>query len=402
MKLLRAIRTRNLVTAFVLSAVSVVSFALDRSAVGVQVGPVTAYPSIAVSTRHDDNLFRSETNEKSTLLGIVAPAIELVVQDNIKKLKLDYNIEAGFYDVSGQDDYVDQELLGIFEYHPTDRITTELSAEYLKLHDPRGTERTEGDLNLSFHPDRWHSYGVAGLLKYGTPNATGRIELETSYVTKDYDNNREFTFVRDRDDFDLRGTFFYRIRPKTALLFEITYADFEYDQAAAGEPTLDSTDVEALVGVSWDATYKTTGYAKLGYANKDFDSDLRKDADDFRWEVGVKWSPRSYSTVNISTEQRRDESDGIGDSIDVAEIDFSWNHQWRDRFSTTVEFLYGEDEYDPSPRSDTRIRTGLKLNYDWRRWARVIVGYQYENRDSNINIFNYDRNLFDLTLNITL
>lgn len=367
----------------------------------IQIGPVSAYPSMKIVTLHDDNLLLSDKNELSTLVGIVSPAVKFSLQDNIKKLTLDYQIEAGFHENSSQDDYVDQKLLGVFVFNPTDRIKTELRAEYLDEHDARGTGRTEGG-GGTLDPDEWHSYEIGGLLSYGTPNATGRVEIETSYVTKEYDNNRLFTFDRDRNDFKLRGTFFYKIWPKTRLLFEIKQTVFDYEKNAIGQASLDSTGRDYLFGVAWDATYKTTGFAKFGISEKDFDSDLRDDNDQFKWEIGVKWMPRSYSTVDITTVRRQDETNGIGDSIDVAEFKVSWNHLWRHRISSTVEFFIAEDDFSSTRREDSRFMTSLKLNYNWRRWASISAGYQYEENDSNVSTFNYQRNLFGLAVNITL
>ena len=401
-------------SAAVLSGFFVSSLAFDLnmdSTIGedaglIQIGPVSAYPSMKIVTLHDDNLFLSDKNELSTLVGIVSPAVKFSLQDNIKKLTLDYQIEAGFHENSSQDDYVDQKLLGIFVFNPTDRIKTELRAEYLDEHDARGTGRTEGfgavGPDTTLDPDEWHSYSIGGLLSYGTPNATGRVEVESSYVTKEYDNNRLFTFDRDRNDFKLRGTFFYKIWPKTRLLFEIKQTVFDYEKNAIGQASLDSTGRDYLLGVAWDATYKTTGFAKFGLSEKDFDSDLRDDNDQFKWEIGVKWMPRSYSTVDITTVRRQDETNGIGDSIDVAEFKVSWNHLWRHRISSTVEFFFAEDDFNSTRREDSRFMTSLKLNYDWRRWARISVGYQYEENDSNVSTFDYQRNLFGFAVNITL
>jgi len=404
--------SRNLLIFIVLCGVTGSSFALDKpSAIlgntggGIQLGPVTAYPSMKIIAGHDDNLFRTRTNKKSTMVGVVRPAVSLQLQDNIKTLTLDYSLEAGFYENSSKDNYTDQNLLGVFEYHPTTKLKMAMRLEYLDEHDPRGTARTEGAIGTlggTLDPDKWHSYGAGGLVSYGSPNATGRVELEASYVIKEYDNNRLFTFTRDRDDFNLRGTFFYRIRPKTQLLFEVKQTVFDYDRTAVGTPRLDSTDREYLFGAAWDATYKTTGFAKFGVIDKDFDSDFRKDSNNFKWEVGARWRPRTYSTVDISTERRRDETNGIGDSIDVAEFKIAWNHEWRSYISSTINFLYGKDDYSSSIREDTRYGAGIKLNYDWRRWAKISAGYEYEERNSDVRIFDYDRNLFELTLDLTL
>jgi len=112
--------------------------------------------------------------------------------------------------------------------------------------------------------------------------------------------------------------------------------------------------------------------------------------------------PRTYSTVDITTVRRQDETDGFGDSIDVAEFRVSWNHIWRNRISSTVDIFFAEDDFSPTGRVDERFKTGLKLNYDWRRWAKISAGYQYEENDSNVSTFSYQRNLFDFTIDLTL
>ena len=337
-------------------------FAIDKKSGLIHIGPVAVHPSMKIITRHDDNIFLSDKNEVSSLMGIVSPAITFSLQDNIKKLTLDYEIEAGFYENSSQDDYVDQKLLGVFVFNPTDRIKTELQVEYLDKHDDRGTGRTEGfgaaGPGSSLDPDEWHSYGIGGLLSYGTPNATGRVEIETSYVTKVYDNNRQFTFVRDRNDLNLRGTFYYKIWPKTRLLFEIKQTVFEYENNAIGQASLNSTGRDYLFGVAWERTAKTSGFLKLGYEEKDFDSDLRDDTSGFKWETGTRWSPRTYSTVDITSIQRQDETNGFGDSIDVAEFKVSWNHIWPNRISSTIDFLFTKEDFAPTIREDSRFKTG--------------------------------------------
>ncbi|MGK0298265.1 MAG: hypothetical protein ACI9XC_001884 [Gammaproteobacteria bacterium] len=405
-------QVRVIISALALGGFAVSSFAIDARSPTVdnlggdiQLGPVTAYPSMKIITRYSDNLYSSNSNKKSTLIGIVEPAVKLLLEDNIKTLTLDYSIQSGAHTVSSADNYADQKLLGVFEYHPTTKLKMAARLEYLDEHDPRGTARTEGvgvvnPLNLD--PDEWHSYGIGGQVSYGSPNATGSIELETNYIAKEYDNNRQFTFTRDRNDFNLRGTFYYKIRSATQLLFEVNQTVYDYENSFSGSPSLDSTDRDYLFGVTWERTAKTTGFVKFGYTEKDFDSDLRNDTSGIKWQTGTRWRPRTYSTVDISTERRQDETNGIGDSIDVGDFKVSWNHEWRDRISSNIDFVFGEDDYTSSVREDTRFRAGLMINYDWQRWLRMSAGCEYEQRDSNVDTFDYERNLLDFRVNLTL
>ena len=179
-------------------------------------------------------------------------------------------------------------------------------------------------------------------------------------------------------------------------MFEVRQTNFDYDRTSVGTPILDSTNRSYLLGVTWAATYKTTGFAKFGIEDKDFDSDLRKDTNNFKWEIGARWRPRTYSVLDISTERRTDETNGIGDSIDARDFKVAWDHEWRSYISSNINFLYGVDDYSSSIREDTRYGAGIKLYYDWRRWAKISAEYRYEERDSEIDIFDYDRNHFSI------
>ena len=45
---------------------------------------------------------------------------------------------------------------------------------------------------------------------------------------------------------------------------------------------------------------------------------------------------------------------------------------------------------------------GVSVNYKMRRWLELGGGYRYDERDSTINLFDYDRNIFELIATIAL
>ena len=379
-----------------------ITIAQQSNGGGIDVGPGKAYPSLEVKSFYDDNLLSQPANELETWGWGVAPGVSYELSDNIKRLTARWLLDAGYYDSSSIDNYVDNFLSADFTTRPTDRFSAGLKGGFKDSHDPRGTGRSEGVGVVQTDPDEWHAFDVEGNAGYGLEAASARVEGTVGYITKSYDNNRAATYVRDRDDVYASGRFFYRIGPKTSLVTEGRIADFQYDQTAPGSPTLDSTVYKVFGGVTWEATAKTTGSIRIGYMKKDFDALTRRDDSSFAWEAGISWEPRTYSTFRLDTARNFEETNGIGDLIRKDTISVSWIHTWNDRVRTNAHIDYSNDSYTPTTREDDVVYGGVSLDYALRRWLIVTGAYRYEDRDSNTNLYDYQRNIFTVSIRLTL
>jgi len=400
-------KTSGVLLACVLLSNSVIA---EEGLLGIQgknIGPGSIYPDLTLKTVHDDNITRSAFNEIESFGLLVSPHLNYEIKNNKKRFYIDSMLESMTYEGSGQDDYLDTRLQTGYEYTPTRRTFVGIQGEYFKSHDDRGTGQSEGVGNLVTTPDKWHHYMIEGNGRYGTEKSKGRGELDLGYISKEYDNHRSRTFVRDRDDTYANARFYYRLMPKTSLLIEGRFTDFNYDQDATGIPSLDSDLYRILAGVTWKSTFKTTGTATIGYIQKDFDSGSRDDDGDFTWEVGVEWRPRTYSIFTLNTSRDYLETNGFGDFIKEDSVDAGWTHQWHKvspRLSSSVDFRYAEDTYPDTGtgREDDYWNVGVAVNYKMRRWLDISGGYTYDERDSNINLLDYDRNFFELSVNVAL
>ena len=325
-----------------------------------------------------------------------------MISDKTRKLVLDFLLDAGYFEASTKDNYLDHRWRANFDYNPTSRVFASAFTEYLSSHDGRGKGRAEGGTGITqASQDEWHQWGIGGKFDYGAPTARGRLEFETGYLNKRYDTNRAFTFSRDRDDYYGAARFFYRIRPKTSLVFEGRTTAFDYTTDAAGVPSLDGIDTVLLTGVTWQATYKTTGFAKIGYNFRTFASDQRDTQSGLDWDVGVDWKPRSYSTVRLETSKSITETNGTGDAINSSNILLSWEHQWQDRFSTRLNFGYQNSTFEPATREDNTYLMGASANYAFRRWLSLGAGFRHQTSDSTDKKFGFDQNVLEMTLGLT-
>jgi hypothetical protein len=380
------------------------AFAQISPPAGVAVGSGYLYPVLDTSIFNDDNLFNGESGTEINTIGyLISPNLTWDFTNNIQHFAFNWDLEAGFYDKSSREDYLDNTFNALFEFQPTDRFNGGVLAEYKDTHDPRGTGRAEGIITgLDQDPDEWHSFTIDGTWGYGAQSTPARVEGDLGYVSKEYDNNRSSTEFRDRDDLLAAGRFFYRIAPKTSLVAEGRYADADYklDSTIAG--SLNSTTYKVFGGITWESTAITTASIKLGQTFKDFDIESREDASTFTWEGNIQWAPMTYSVVNLSTARDFNETDGTGNFIQADSYSVDWTHDWNDRVRSVVDFSIANDTFDPTTREDDRVNGGINVSYQLQRWVTVSGSYRYEKRNSNRDAFDYDKSVFMFTATFNL
>jgi len=360
-------------------------------------------PKFTVKEFFDDNLTSAQTNEIDSFGTLVEPQLTYELKNKKNLITLDYLFSAATHYSSHNDDYVDQTVSADYEFTPTSKIKLGLDTEYYRGHDPRGTGGAEGTGVVQNSFDRYHHYQVDANGSYGAESSKAQFEIDMGHIAKTYDNNASATAVRDREDTYASSRLYYRVMPKTQMVVEGRVAEYHYDIDATGTASLDSTTTRALVGVKWDTTYKTTGTAQIGYIQKNFDSTARVDGQDFTWELGVEYKPRSYSTFNLDTSRDFSETSGAGNFTSTDTVSLSWKHDWSEKISTNLNMSYSEDSFDQDTtgRSDEKLNVGASVDYEIRRWLKLGAGYTYDERDSTINSFDYERNQVEAFATVT-
>lgn len=363
---------------------------------GVPVGPLMAYPGLDLSIGYNDNLLYSPSSRISTPVTVIAPYVTLEGRSGPDRFDIRYRGETGLYSDSSQDNYNDNALQANAKWLFNVRNDLAARLDYRHGHDPRGST----DRPLSEHPDRYWQAGGFALYGYGAPGAKGRIEVDGEYFQRRYTNNRETTAASDRNDVNLGGTFFWRVAPKTQLLFQARYIDHDYTEPGSLQ---DSSDRYLYLGARWEVTAKTTGFAKYGYSKKVFDSSTQPSQSGDSWDLGVRWSPRTYSVFDVTTFRRYEESTGIGDAIVQSRAGVRWTHAWNSRLSHSMAYDFTNNDYEGgSTRDDDTNAVGLRVDYRARRWLKFGAEYLYTDRDSNDPQYRYQRNVIMFTVSATL
>jgi hypothetical protein len=373
------------------------ALAQQEGPASIPAGPFLVYPGIDLGLGYDDNLYSSNINKISSSYLTVSPWVRAEARPGPHRVDLSAGYTAGRYREDSADNYDDYSLGASMSTVLSPRTSLGARLLHVYSHDMRGsTDRPFGD-----EPDEWSDTGVEATLGYGAPGARGSVELTGGYTRRNYHTNRDVTAASDRDTGLLGGRFFWRVAPKTQLLFEAEWRPIDYEQPSS---TLDSDETRYYVGARWDATARTSGTAKVGVLRKDFRDESHEDVKTPSWEVGVRWSPLTYSAFDFNTSRQTTESTGLGDTTVSTRYLLTWTHSWSNRVRTQVLTGLANDDYRGQgvTREDDTASLGLRLHYQFRRWLRFGVEYTYSDRQSNDSTFDYQRNAISLNLNATL
>lgn len=361
---------------------------------GIAAGATRVQAGADFAAGRDDNVFLSDTNKRSSKYRIFSPYARLEAAGR-HKLDLGLRYDFGRYADTPSDNYDDRTLSAGADLQFTGRAGLRARAEYRHGHDPRGsTDRPFGE-----RPDEYKHTGADGTFRYGAPGAQGRIEVDAGHYQRRYENNRSVTEAFDYDTSSGGATFFWRVAPRTELLFQGQRQSYDYE---LGSSTLDSDETRFYAGARWTATARTEGTVKFGHLKKDFVEPSRQDVSSSSWDVGVRWSPLTYSIFDFTTSRQTNESTGLGNTILTSSYGISWTHNWNSRLRTQLIGVRRNDEYQGATREDDTTTTGARITYQFRRWARFGVEYTHAKRDSDSNPFDYTRNLLLFSAGLSL
>jgi hypothetical protein len=354
----------------------------------------------------DDNVFNTSILKKSSFGTFIQPWFFLPFRHRSLNAGLGYSFRGSVYENVPQNNYVDNYVNAFSDVRFDHRNRLSLNGSISYAHDPLGTLFTQGNVSLLLkNPNEWQSQSFDALYRYGAEGAKGLLELRFNYMNRFYQNNPEFTRGRDLNQYNLGGAFYYRVLPKTSLLFEVNESFSDYLQPLPGGLSQTNNQLRVLGGVTWRATAKTTGILKGGVMITEFDETAAGFRDNGQptptFDAAILWQPRSIDSVRVGALMITNQSNFLGGATNNQTYTVTWNHQWLPKLSSNIYANAMENSYTGSNRTDSGYMLGVGVYYPLQRWLTSGLQYSYTDRSSTIEQFNFTRNLVILNLQMS-
>lgn len=373
---------------------------------GIALGPATLLPAVHSELRYDDNIFESADVQRDSLIAMLIPSLESRVKLGNSVYELGYRAESAVYFDSEDDDYVDHNFSALANMQFSRRNNLTLSANFAAAHEDRGTGLTEGfnptlaqQLN---EPDEFDQTDAGVRYTYGSHGAPASLTLDIAYRELEYQNHRQRTAFRDREESSAGAKFSYRIRSTTALLLQARTTSIDYLNDQPQQATLDSDLYRYLIGAEWDNSVHLRGAVKFGYQQKQFAAAERDNFSAPSWELDLTWSPRSYTHLNFYSERSSQETNGGGDFIDVQRIGTEWTHDWNSQLRSIAGFAYVDEEFQNFDRNEQLSEFSASFAYQLKRWLALHIGGIYRDRSSNLDLLNFNRSVISVGIDVTI
>jgi polysaccharide biosynthesis protein VpsM len=365
-----------------------------QSPAPIEAGPFYIYPTLGIGIGRDSNVTKANSNEIASTGTLITPSIVADLLNDGDRYLFGYNGKFLRYADSKENDTNSNELQFQAQNTYSSRLSSLLFANLLYAEDATGTTASG-----SSTPDRYRSLGLKGLINYGAAEATGRIELEAGLQNKRYSNNQNVTQFLDQDSLSAAARFFYRVAPRTSVVFEARAQNFDY----VVNPNLqNSKEYRLYTGLTWDASDSLAGSVKVGMLNKKYDLATRGDFSKFSYEALLRFMPLSYSSIELSALRTPSEGTGAGSFLLDDVLNASWNHAWSSYLSSRLIFGYVKSDYQGISRNDDTYSSGVSFDYKLTRWLKTGAEFKYEKRNSTITTQGYQRNIFMVNLSGSL
>jgi len=389
------------------------------------------HPYISLNLEYTDNLYnldeRFEDGGIENLLTIISPGIWFALpRKKIIPISINPNnsspggLQLQFEDYEGTDRFQAYALGGLdFKYYSedSDLDKTDGLAEGFMRYNMRGglslqlVDRfTHGQDQMevgSFSRAQIRDFDSNFLMATGDWDITEKFRIQLDYINFVLQYDDEINQFLDRIDngIDLYGYFNYSL--KTSFFLEYKLVDVAYDDRIE----IDNISNFWYGGIKWDTTEKLALLFKLGYQDKKYD-DTNQGQEDFNgmvYDFQLTYRFTEKTILEIDSYLTNEETDNfLASDKTVIGAALTYKQRFSERWSGSLGFIYEDAQYsdmfivDEDDRDDQTIFVKPAIQYLFRDWLMFELAYEYEARESNDDLFDYDTNTIMFNVNFAL
>ena len=278
---------------------------------------------------------------------------------------------------------------GGFTYNLASGISLDLRDTFMRSYETVDTAALTGAGEV----DRYKGNLFYLLTSYDTGNRF-RVRFDYSNFLLRYDAERNFP--RDRTDNLFSGYLYYKLKAKTSLFVQYSFADIGYEEGTS----LNSTEHNVYGGIEWDVTAKSKGSVKAGYGTKDFsNSGTKNDSLIFEAKVDHRFTPKT--SLGLTAFRKIDETNIPSTFFVLAQgVNADYQQLLTSRITGSLMLSYTNEKYgadltigeNTAERRDNIYQASLGFQYEFRKWLKAGIVYVFTKDDSTFPEFDYSSN----------
>ena len=360
-------------------------------------------PTLQLGVSSNDNFFMTPSATQTRSIWNIAPSLNALIEDGPDSYKFDIATSTSFHNKDTTDNFTQVNIGAGVHKEFTSQHRLDVTGDSDWLYEPRGAGLTEGQGSAINELVHYQQQSLNARYEYGALSSKAQLALITGYYNKNYQNFTAISQFRDYDKPMLGIIGYYNTQAGTRAFLEVKQENYQYDVIDSNGIARDSDDVKVLLGMEWEATAVTTGSFKVGYQNKDFESNLRENFSGLSWEAAAVWKPLTYTTLQLVTSRAAKDPLLEGDYIRESVYGATWQHDWSNYLSSVVSANYVDQQYSGNFNRKDKVKNArLGLNYLASNFGMVSGYVDFIDRDSTRADIEFDRVIVGLNFTFAL
>jgi hypothetical protein len=373
----------------------------ELDALGIHIGNFFLFPSLGNSISYNDNVFATDTDEKSDFVHVISPTLSLQSDWNNHSLNVQAGGRIGTYFDESDENY--QDAFGRVGGHVDVTRSTNLAATagIQREHEERSDPNS---IAGAAEPTVFYTYSgrLEGNHRFNrvTVSAGGDVR----YI--DYDNVDAIGGgTIDNQDQDRT-----EIRPGVKVAYEFSPG---YSAFVRGEGTFirydettddsgfkrDSQGYDLVGGASLDLTGLLFGDFFAGVRQRFFDDSRFDSITGPVVGSNLTWIPTGLTTVILEVNSQIIESPNLTSSgYTSTGVGVTVDHELLRNLILSAGGAFRYDDFEGITRTDKFYSGTVGADYLMNRYLTLGARYRYQHRDSDISGNDYSRNLVTVSL----
>jgi hypothetical protein len=363
----------------------------------IHLGSLRIHPYVSGSAGYTDNVYLTKTRTKSDSFYLLSPGVKLTLPIEKHAINVDYTVDRYVYKEQDEANRTVHNATGTLDLNPGNALKIQVRDTFTRSEDPPDFKEDRTS------PFVWNKAAVDGIY-----DITNRLAVGLGYEhgTKRYD--RSIDRIDDYDEDSFSGQIYVKVFPKMSLVTFYQYQDRDYDR----RKPVDSETHRIEGGIAWKIGPKSTGTARVGYTESDYDQ-LNRTDDSLSYFVSLthQLRPRTILSVEgirlIMDTSQADDNLPFSNAYVSTQITGTLSHGYR-KFTGRVKGTYIQDDYlyDDlglgKKRHDDLFRAEFGIDHAIRKWFTWGGIYRYSRLNSNVKTEEYEENTFLIHVSLIL